>query len=375
MRFDSIVVGLGATGSATLAHLARAGQRVLGIDRFAPPHDRGSSHGETRIYRQAYYEAPEYVPLALRALELWHELEQETRRTLFIRTGALTIGPEHGELVSGALASARQHDIPHQVLDARDVPSRFPAFRPPPDTVTLFEPTAGVLFPERCIASHLEVAKKHGAEILSDVEVTDVGVGPNSVTVTVATGLYRAERIVVAAGAWLPKLLGMDSAFRVTREVVHWFHPRTSIAQAPACPVSMIAHDDGPILYTLPDVGGGLKAGLHHAGAAADPNLHDAHVTAAERERVGTLVERFIPGGAGPVVRSAPCYYTTSPDHHFVIGPLARSPRIIVASACSGHGFKFASALGESIALLARNKPAPLLPALFSPERLGTAKS
>lgn len=369
--FDCIVVGAGGLGSATLYHLARRGTKVLGIDRYAPPHDLGSSHGQTRIYRQAYYEAPEYVPLALRALELWQDLERESGMRLFANTGALTIGPEQGELFSGALRSAQQHGIAHEVLTARECEQRFPAFRAPPNTVALFEPTGGVLFPEPCVGAHLTWAQHRGAVIRTREEVLGIEQrGDADVAVTTNAATYKAARVIVAAGAWAPKLIGRADAFTVTRESVHWFVVSAPSARGDACPVSMIAHDDAPILYTIPDFGHGFKAGRHHAGRVADPIRTKDPVDTHDAQAVADLLRAFVPGAAGELITSAPCFYTTTRDHHFAIGPLPAAPRVILASACSGHGFKFASALGEAIAQLALGEPAKLPLELFSVARL-----
>jgi sarcosine oxidase len=370
-KFDCIVVGTGGLGSAALYHVARSGARVLGIDRFAPPHDLGSSHGQTRIYRQAYYEAPGYVPLALRALELWRALERASGAHLFTNTGALTIGPERGELFAGALLSAQEHDIAHEVLSARACEQRFPAFRAPPNTVALFEPTGGVLFPEACITAHLALATRHGAAIHTNEAVVRIEQRNNAeVAVTTSAAVYTAARVVVAAGAWAPGLIGRADAFTVTRETVHWFATSSAAARAESCPVAMIAHDDGPILYTIPDFGSGFTAGRQHAGHTADPTHTKAPVAPDDVRAVGELLGRFVPSAAGTLISSAPCFYTTTRDRHFAIGALPAAPQVILASACSGHGFKFASALGEAVARLALEQDSGLPASLFDVSRL-----
>lgn len=384
--WDAIVVGLGATGSAAVCHLAGRGLRVLGIDQFAPPHDRGSSHGGTRIYRQAYYEAPEYVPLARRALELWRELERVTGRALFSPTGGLTVGRPDGELLPGALASARLHGIPHEELSATEVERRFPAFRVPDGAAGLFEPTAGVLFPERCIGAHLDMAQARSAEIRvgeavlamtgaerDGVSRRGAGGATNSdrlVRVTTTRGEYVARSVIAAPGAWAPSLLGLRGALRVTRESVHWFQPRNAHARAPHAPVAMIEHGGGEILYTIPDFGDGFKAGLHRTGPGADVAAEHASPTAEEIARVRTSVDAYAPGGSGLHVKSNSCYYTSTSDGHFAIGTLPGNASIILASACSGHGFKFASALGEALAQLVLGEPTLLPASLFDPARL-----
>jgi sarcosine oxidase len=369
--FDVIVVGLGATGGATTYHLAKQGARVLGLDRFSPPHAHGSSHGHTRIYRQAYYEAPDYVPLALRALELWHELERDTGDTLFANTGVLTIGREESEILSGALQSAREHGIAHELLSSDDMVRRFPAFRPPTEAVALFEPTGGVLFADKCVAAHLALARAHGAAVHTGETVTHIEHrDDHTAIVRTDAGSYSAERVVVAAGAWSPALLGLESAFRVTRESVHWFDALSDVVNAATCPVSLIAMDDGRMLYTIPDFGDGFKAGLHHTGVEASADTPGTPIDEAERAGVIAALERYVPDGAGTVRDSMHCYYTSTEDFHFAVGPMPLAPNIILAAACSGHGFKFAPALGESLASLARGTSAALPMDVFDVGRL-----
>ncbi len=370
--YDVIVIGLGASGGATLFHLAKAGLRVLGIDRFAPPHSRGSSHGQTRIYRQAYYEAPVYVPMALRALTLWRELERDTGRTLFENVGGLTIGKDTDALIVGALQSAQQHGIAHELLSVDDIRLRFPAFHPPSGTMGLFEPTAGVLHADLCVRSHLEMATKNGADLRTNVIVTSLDTSrEGGVTVHTDGGTFEAGRVVVAAGAWAPRLLGLESAFHVTRETVNWFGTTLPSARAQNCPVSMTALDDGRMLYTLPDFGGGFKAGLHHSGRTADPHVDVEPVSLADSDMVAKEVARYAPGGFGPLRESAPCFYTSTKDQHFAIGPLPWAPNVILAAACSGHGFKFAPSIGESVARMVQALPTELPMDVFDVGRLG----
>jgi sarcosine oxidase len=370
VAFDVIVVGAGGLGSAVLYHLAKAGATVLALDRFAPPHDRGSSHGGTRIYRQAYYEAPEYVPLAVRALDLWRSLERDSGTSLFANTGGLTIGAEECELVSGALRSARLHGLAHEILTASETARRFPAFRPQEGAVAVFEPTAGVLFPEACVAAHLSLGRALGAAVIAGEAAVRIEQRDTRAAVTTNRSTYRAKRVVVTAGPWAPRLLGADQSFTVTRETVHWFATASAHASATSCPVAMIDGGGGPILYTIPDFGDGFKAALHNAGPVANPESPAADDTTASAARVAALVSDIAPGGAGALRTSAHCYYTKTPDGHFAIGALPSAPAILLASACSGHGFKFTSVLGEAVARLALGEN-PLLPSeLFDPARL-----
>ena len=231
MTFDVVVAGLGAMGSAAAFQLARRGARVLGLDRFAPPHALGSSHGRSRIIREAYFEDPLYVPLVQRAYERWAELERLSGRTLLVRTGGLMLGPPDGMVFRGALHSAEVHGLPHEVLTAGEVHRRVPGFRPTVDMMGVWEPRAGFLVPEAAIAAHLALAAQHGAELHDDEPVTSwraadgAADGDEGVEVTTPRGTYRARRLVLAAGAWLPSLLDVAVPLAVERVVMHWFRP------------------------------------------------------------------------------------------------------------------------------------------------------
>ena len=371
-HYDAIVIGLGATGGAALYHIAKGGSRVLGFDQFVPPHHRGSSHGHTRIYRQAYYEAPEYVPLALRALELWHQLEADTYRRLFRKTGALTVAREDNALLVGAQTSAQQHGIAHEILSRKETLKRFPAFMPPRKTISLFEPTAGVLFADLCVETQLTVAKSAGAEMHLDETVTSiVQRADGSVVVKTAKATYQAARVVVAAGAWTPRLLNLEHAFHVTRETVHWFNSVSSSAVADNCPVSLMALDDGRMFYSIPDFGDGFKAGLHHSGRTGDAHLASEVVSAEDAAIVASVAQQVAPGGAGSLRDSVQCFYTSTADQHFAIGPLPWAKNIVLAAACSGHGFKFAPAIGEAVAQMVRGEKTVLPMDVFNVARLG----
>ena len=371
-NYDVIIIGLGATGGAALYHLAKSGSRVLGLDQFTPPHNRGSSHGHTRIYRQAYFEAPVYVPMALRALELWHDLEAETYRRLFRNTGALTIAREDEALLVGARTSAAEHGIAHELLSREETLRRFPAFTPPRDTISLFEPTAGVLFADLCVETHLAVAKLVGAEMHFDECATSIEQrADGTVVVKTSKATYEAGCAIVAAGAWGPRLLNLEHAFHVTRETVHWFSSVSPNALADNCPVSLIALDDGRMFYSIPDFGDGFKAGLHHTGRTGDAHLAPEIVSAEDAATVATAMKQVAPGGAGALRASIPCFYTTTADQHFAIGPLPWARNIILAAACSGHGFKFAPAIGEAVAQMARGQQTAIPMDVFDVARLG----
>jgi sarcosine oxidase len=356
MRHDVIVAGLGAMGSAAAFHLARRGARVLGLERFAPPHAMGSSHGRSRIIREAYFEDPLYVPLVQRAYENWAELERLSGRALLVRTGGLMLGPEDGGVVAGALASARRFALPHEVLGAAEVHRRFPGFRPTTDMVGVWEPRAGYLVPEAAIAAHLELAARHGAELRADEPITGWRAAGAGVEVTTPRATYAAARLVLAAGAWMGALLGdLRLPLAVERTVMHWFRPaRATHLYAPdRFPIFICEYAPGLAWYGMPDAGDGVKTALHHHGERADPDAVRRAVAPEEVAYVRALLRAFMPAADGPLAESAVCLYTNTPDEHFIVDRHPAHPEVVIASPCSGHGFKFASAIGEQLADLA----------------------
>ncbi len=360
--YDVIVAGLGAMGSLTTYELARRGQRVLGLDRFAPPHAMGSSHGHSRIIREAYFEDPRYVPLVKRAYERWAVLEHLSNTTLFRQTGGLMLGPPDGALVRGARLSAELHHLPHDILSADDVRRRFPAFHPSDDMIGVWEPRAGILDPEQCIGAALSVARAHGAEMHDNEVVTHFDEGLHGVTVTTSHGQYRARSLVISVGAWTTDLLAdLQLPLTVQRNVQFWFEPLRRAEQFAAAvfPIFIAEYaEHEPAWYGFPDVGDGLKLALHHYGETVDPNTIERTVGVHEVDVVREILARYMPDANGPLKSSAVCMYTNSPDEHFVVGRHPTHDRVIVASPCSGHGFKFASVLGEVLANLATDQEA-----------------
>lgn len=357
-RYDVIVVGLGAMGSAAAFHLARRGARVLGLDRFAPPHALGSSHGRSRIIREAYFEGPLYVPLVQRAYELWGELEAASGTAILRQTGGLMLGPPDGAVVAGALASARQHGLPFEELSAVEVTRRVPGFRPTVDMVGVWEPRAGYLVPERAIEAHLALAARHGAELRTGESVLRWSAGGGTVEVTTERGTYAARRLVLAAGAWMRRLLRpeLDLPLVVERVVQHWFRPAcaTTLYAPDRFPIFICEYAPGLAWYGFPDAGDGVKAALHHHGEhGADPDALRRDVGPEEVAYVRALLRTFMPAADGPLAESAVCMYTNTPDEHFVIDAHPAHPEVVIASPCSGHGFKFSSAIGELVAALA----------------------
>lgn len=338
-------------GSAATLALARRGARVIGFDAASPPHALGSTHGHTRIIREAYYEHPLYVPLVRRAYELWAELERGAGAPLFVATGGLMVGRDSSELFRGALASARAHGIEHDVLDSDAVATRFPAYRPRPECVALYERRAGMLFPERCVAASLNEAQRHGAQLRKGERVTGWRANGGALRITTTKGECEAERIVVAAGPWVPQLadsLGITLPVEIERQLSHWFSPVTESERyrAPDCPIGLWEAPNGDLFATLPDEGHGVKVGLHHAGTVTDPERVDRTTSAAEDRAARDLLNDVMPGAGGRLREARVCLYTNTPDRHFIIDWIQRD-RVLLLSPCSGHGFKFASAIGE----------------------------
>ena len=369
MKPDIIVIGLGAVGSATLYQLARQGIRALGIDRFHPPHAMGSSHGATRITRQAIGEGDAYVPLVLRSHEIWRELEERTGAELLNTCGALIIGSGGGRtqmhgregFVKQTVNAAVRFAIPHEVLTPEDAMRRFPAFQLTGDELVYFEPGGGMVHPERCIAAQLQAASESGAALHLNERVLSVDQLPAGVRVVTDCGTYEAAEVVMAAGAWSPGLSGGALAgVRLHRQVLHWFAPEQPALFAPGrMPVFIFAHGEGAedSFYGFPLVPGAEADGVkvadeHYSTALDDPEHLDRGVATQEAEALHRdHLDGRLQGLVPTPLRSAVCLYSCTPDANFVVARHPQSDRILLASACSGHGFKHSAALGERIAL------------------------
>jgi sarcosine oxidase len=348
--YDVAIAGLGVIGGAAAAELARRGLRVIGFDRFEPPHAFGSSHGQTRIIREAYFEHPVYVPLVQRAYELWRGLERATGRTLLTETGGLMIGRPDSVLVAGARRSAERHRLQHALLDAAQVRTRFPALNPDDDMIAVLEPRAGVLFVEDCLQAQLAQAVEHGAQLFMAEPVLRWSDNGDRVRIVTARRDIQARQLILAAGAWAGGLLGeLTSPFSIERQVLHWFVPPRAAAEfAPArLPIHLWQFDGSRFFYGFPDMGAGVKAGFHHDGEITQADAVRRAVDRTEVDGIRTVVRRFLPAADGDPRESSICLYTNTPDEHFLLDrhPLAR--HVLIASPCSGHGFKFAPVVGE----------------------------
>ena len=350
--FGVIVVGLGAMGGATAFHLARRGQRVLGLERFERGHDRGSSHGESRIIREIYFEHPLYVPIVRRAYELWQELEREAGEHLLTNTGGLMIGPKTGTLVSGVLESAAAHEIPHDVLSAAELRARYPGFDASDDTVAVVDARAGYLDADACVRAHHVLAERHGAELHFEERVASWQSDGDSVHVETRRGRYSARQLVISAGPWAKTLLpDLDLPLSVERQVLVWFEPTTHAEwYSPArCPIYLWEYSAGQLGYGFPRLAQGVKAAVFHDGdIVSDPDAISRSVLPDEIEGVRDALRHILPGVATGDLRGAKvCPFTNTPDTHFLIDFHPSFSNVLISSPCSGHGFKFASAIGE----------------------------
>jgi sarcosine oxidase len=357
MDYDVIVAGVGGMGSATVAELARRGARVLGLDGASIPNDVGSSHGVNRIIRLAYMEDPRYVPLLRRAYERWRTLEREAGETILIITGGVDVGPPGSESVSGALESCRVHGLEHELLDAEALMARFPAFRVPASYRAVYQPDGGFILSDRAIAAQARLALAAGADLRGHEAVLEWSPEGEGVRVRTGRGTYRARRLVISAGAWVDRLVPFLAGLAVPeRQVLRWSRVLRPERFAPgAFPVFILDVPEGRF-YGFPEYGiPGFKLGLyHHRGEVIDPDAWDRRRLEPEDENVlRAATARYFPDADGATLTLKTCLFTNTPDEHFIIDRLPGVPQVIVVSPCSGHGFKFASVVGEIAADLA----------------------
>ena len=363
---DVVVVGLGAVGSAVLHRLARSGVKAVGIDRYRPPHAFGSTHGESRITRLAVGEGSAYAPLVRRSHEIWRELEAETGESLFLQTGGLILGPRSGaanhhgkdDFVRRTIRLATDAAIPHEVLDAAGISARFPQFTLTGDELGVYEPSAGVVFPERAVAVQLSLAERFGATLHLEEPVTGMQTAGGGVSVVTNRRTIHAGRVVLCAGPWLPGLAGgrLADLARVHRQTLHWFGVQDPAAFVPGrFPVFIWMHGDHEedYFYGFPVLPGSsmVKVASERYGAPIDPDRVDRTVTPLESAEI---FRRHVAGRLAGVLpdcgRAAACLYTVTPDAGFIVDALPDRPGVLAASACSGHGFKHSAAIGEMLA-------------------------
>lgn len=354
MKFDVAIIGLGGIGSAILAHCAARGARVIGLEQFEPGHERGSSTGRSRLIRKAYFEDPAYVPLLLRAYNLWRELERASGEEILTITGLLLVGEESSPVITGARRAGAEHDLALEVLGHRDIAARYPELRILPQEMGVFEADGGVLVPERATAAHLRVAAEAGAETRFGNAVVRWNESGTDFAVTLADGTrVTASALVLAQGPWLAQAL--DLPLRVQRNVQAWFAPATNAYAAGRFPPFLLERAGLPApLYGFPDFGAGIKAAFHSHGEWTNAEKLDRTIDPVrDIDPIVAAMEAWMPGATNRFLDAKPCPYTLTPDGHFVVDRHPQHQRVILCGGFSGHGFKFAPVIGEIAADLA----------------------
>ena len=356
--FDVIVLGLGGMGAATVFECARRGQRVLGIEQFSLVHNRGSSHGQTRVIRQAYYEHPDYVPLLRRAYDRWYDLEQLSGSRLFVECGVLSLSPPGGEVVAGVTQAARAHGLPIEALSHAEIQKRFPEFRVPSDYDGAFEPHAGYLSIEECIQAHLGVAQAARATLHSDERVIRWQATGSGVEVETTRGRYSADRLIITAGPWAGQTLNeLGLPLEVLRKPLLWFEvTEPERLRRDRFPIYMVESPDG-FYYGFPVTDSrGHKLARHDGGTLVEDPLSPVREQLPEDEGdCRKFLETYLPAAAGRLLHHAVCMYTVTPDRHFILDVHPEHPRVALGAGFSGHGYKFASVIGEILADLSES--------------------
>ena len=367
-NFETIVIGLGAMGSASVYQLSKKGNQVLGIDQFAPPHKIGSTHGDTRITRQAIGEGEEYAPLSLRSYEIWDELEKRSGKKLLTITGGLIIGNDTGGSLHGnsnflhtTIDTAKKLNILHSVLTADELRKRFPQFRIEDDYVGYYEDNAGFLRPELCVETQIELARQYGAQINLYEKVQQfILLADGSVEVRTDKEIYTANKVIVSAGPWVAQFFPeYAELFKVYRQVLYWFDiPGDITPYLPEnFPIFIFAVTGQDNIYGFPAIDGlhgGLKVAFEEYSIETTPEKAERDISKEEIERAyNKFVAKHLPGLSNKCLKAVSCLYTVTPDSKFVIDTHPEYPQIIIASPCSGHGFKHSAAIGEALAELA----------------------
>lgn len=350
--FDQIVIGAGGMGSAAVYELAKRGQRVLGLEQFAIPHELGSSAGSTRIFRFAYFEHPSYVPLMRLAFARWQALERDFGETLLTITGGLDIGLPSGRVVSGAKEACSAHGLTHEVLRASEVARRHPAWRLPPEFEAVHQPEAGFLPADRAIVAHVTLARRLGADVRENEAVRGWKAIGNRIEVETEHGRYEAGSLVLAAGAWTSKLLKQFEKLAIPqRQVVGWFKTAGRQFAPGFFPVFILDCPEKGNFYGIPEQASeGFKVGkFRHRQETVDPDSIDRRI-APEDAAVLTWIERYLSSPIGRPVGFKTCMFVNSPDEHFIVDVLPEHRNVVVAAGFSGHGYKFCAGIGEVLA-------------------------
>ena len=351
MTYDVAVAGLGGMGSAIAAHCAARGASVIGLEQFGPAHDRGSSHGKSRMIRQAYFEDAAYVPLVLRSYELWRALERETSEQLLQITGVLSVGEEKSEIISGTRRAAAQHDLPVEAWSRAQILERYPGLRLLENEVALFEPEGGVLDPERAVRAHLKSARSAGAELRFETAMQSWATSGGKIQLRLIDGSeVSAKSLVLSLGPWFKEALQeLGVSLRVQRNVQAWFSPVTNHYDAGQFPAFLLDRAGLPApLYGFPDFGDGLKAAFHGLGQITTAEEVDREVDLArDVAPIAEAMQAWMPGATTTFREAKPCMYSLTPDGNFVIDRHPAHANVILCGGFSGHGFKFAPVIGE----------------------------
>jgi sarcosine oxidase len=362
------VIGVGAMGSASLWQLSERGVKALGFERFLPGHSKGSSHGESRIFRTAYLEGPGYVPLARRAVELWRNLQNVSGVTFMTENGALMLGQRESSVITATMRSIKAYDLPHELLHEDELRARYPAHRVDPGEVAIHESDAGFIRPELAVLTAVGRAEDLGARVISHAEVDRIELGPDRVRVIAGDVVCEAHHAIVSVGSWLGKLLPeLGLPLRVTRQLPGWYPiERPELFAPDRFPVFLRDLGDhrraGDVLasdstfYGFPTLDGKtIKVAVHREGPLADPDALNRVVTREDLAEVRTYIETFLEGVSTDPVRTEVCMYTNTPDHDFLVGSPPGMHQLTILGGFSGHGFKFSSVMGEVAADLALN--------------------
>jgi sarcosine oxidase len=350
--YNAIVVGLGAMGSATLYHLARRGWRVLGLEQLTPANAMGSSHGDSRIIREMYFEHPLYVPLVQRAYELWSDLERESGKSLMTINGGLMIGPLDGMVVAGTIRSATEHGLAHEVMNPAETHRRFPAFELADNLVAVLDPRAGYLDPQACVNAHVDLARSAGADVRFNEPLVSWIPDGDGVRVTTSAGEYTADFLVMAGGAWNRHLLrDLSLDLRIERQVLFWFDPQldNNLFEKTRFPIYAYEFENRHFCYGFPRLARGVKAaGMHSGEISSDPDHVRRSISPDEVEPLRSALRAVLPKLAdAPLRESKTCLFTNTSDQDFLIDFHPAYRQVLISSPCSGHGFKFSSAIGE----------------------------
>ena len=360
-----------SASAAWAAPLSIISPGVLGLEQFGIPHDRGSSHGLSRIIRLAYWEHPVYVPLVRRAYDLWRDLERVAGEPLLTVTGSIDAGPADSRMVVGALAACCANNLEYERLDAGAVSSRFPGYRLPDSHVAVFQPSGGFLMPERCSVAHVNAARALEASIHTNERVIGWTAGNEGVRVTTDRGQYDAGTLVITAGPWLPAVVpALATQLTIERQVVLWTQPlRPDLFTPERFPVFYIDAPHGAFYGFPADSERGFKIGkYHHLRQETHPDSVDRSCSIEDEATLREGVAHYFPDANGPTLSSSTCLFTNTRDEHFVIDRLPGRSQVVVAGGFSGHGFKFCSVVGELLADLVLDK-AQRGPDLFAIDR------